>query len=101
LVVRFRVDVEALERARPDIVVTQDLCEVCAVSSTTRPLGRAIDRAAIVKPPSPAPGDILEDVRRVGNALAVAERAEAVVSSFESRIDSVRRRAEGLRGGPS
>jgi iron complex transport system substrate-binding protein len=91
----FEVDVEALERARPDIVVTQDLCEVCAVSlDDVRAAARTIG-AEIVSLHPLRLRDVLEDVRRVGSALGVAGRAEEVVAGLEARIEDVRRRASG------
>jgi iron complex transport system substrate-binding protein len=91
----FEVDVEALEAARPDVVVTQDLCEVCAVSiDEVRSAARSIG-AEIVSLHPLRLGDVLDDVRRVGAALDRASRAEAVVGELAQRIDFVRRRAAG------
>ncbi len=91
----FEVDVEALRAARPDVVVTQDLCEVCAVSiDDVRAAARSIG-AEIVSLHPVRLGDVLEDVRRVGRALDRPSRAEEVVGELEHRIDSVRRRAAG------
>jgi iron complex transport system substrate-binding protein len=92
----FEVDVEALRAARPDVVVTQDLCEVCAVSiDDVRAAARSIG-AEIVSLHPVRLGDVLEDVRRVGRALDRASRAEEVVGGLQHRVDSVRGRAAGL-----
>jgi len=92
----FEVDVEALGAARPDVIVTQDLCEVCAVSiDEVRSAARSIG-AEIVSLRPVRLGDVLDDLGRVGRALDRASRAEAVLGHLEQRIDYVRRRAAGV-----
>jgi iron complex transport system substrate-binding protein len=97
----FEVDVEALDRARPDVVVTQDLCEVCAVSiDDVRSAARSIG-AEIVSLHPLRLEDVLDDVRRVGKALDRAAPAESVVGDLVHWIDSVRRRAAGVGKRPA
>lgn len=96
----FEVDVEALQAARPDVVVTQDLCEVCAVSiDEVRSAARTIGAAVVSLHPLRL-RDVLEDVRVVGGALDRASRAEEVVGELAHRIDSVRDRAGRLGNRP-
>jgi iron complex transport system substrate-binding protein len=97
----FEVDVPALERVRPDIVVTQDLCEVCAVSiDEVRAAVRTIDAEVVSLHPVRL-ADILDDIRRVGAALSVGPRAETLASELASRLDSVHRRATATAARPS
>ena len=93
----YRVDVEALERVRPDVIVTQDHCEVCAVSlSDVEAAVCSLDLAG-TRVCSLHPG-VLEDVRRdfrkVAAALGVPERGGSLVARFDARIEDVRRRVE-------
>jgi len=94
----YDIDVEGLSRAAPDLIVTQDLCEVCAVSlSDVRAAARALANPAVeivsLRPLRLA--DILGDIRRVGAALAREAEADAVVRDLEARIEAVRARAGG------
>ena len=93
----YRVDVKALERARPDVIVTQDHCEVCAVS-----LSDVEEAVCSLDLPdthvcSLHPG-VLEDVRRdfrkVAASLGVPERGEDLVDRFDARLADVGRRVE-------
>jgi len=93
----YTVDVDALERAAPDVIVTQDLCEVCAVSfedvkAAARKLASPSVRIVNLRPTRLA--EILENVLEVGRALGREREAAEVVASLNERIDSVRRRAE-------
>lgn len=88
----YRVDREALRRARPDVVITQEQCEVCAASSAD--VAEAVRETLgsdpeIVSLEPAALGDVLEDVRRVGRALDAGEEAEATVAGVERRMEAV------------
>ncbi len=91
----YEVDVDALERAAPELIVTQDLCEVCAVS-------RKDVEAALCELPggarllslSPTTLDeVLDDVLRVGDAVGERARAEREVAALRARIDAIAARA--------
>lgn len=99
----YRVDAEALEALVPDVIVTQDHCDVCAVSlsdveaATCTWTGRPV-RIVSLKPDSLA--DVYSDIRRVGDALAATERAAALVGSMQSGFAELQRAAAG-RARPS
>jgi iron complex transport system substrate-binding protein len=93
----YTVDVAALERAAPDVIVTQDLCEVCAVSfedvkAAARKLASPSVRIVNLRPTRLA--EILGSVLEVGRALDRGNEAAEVVAGLNERIDAVRRRAE-------
>ena len=94
----YRVDREALRQARPDIVITQDQCEVCAASSADvegavrEALGTAVE---IVSLEPASLGDVLEDVRTVGRALDAEEGASRAVEAMEARMAAVTEAVEG------
>jgi iron complex transport system substrate-binding protein len=95
----YTVDVAALKAAAPDVIVTQDLCEVCAVSfedvaAAARELASPYVRIVNLRPTRLA--EILDSVREVGLALDRGPEAEAVVAGLERRIDDVRRRVERI-----
>ncbi len=84
-----------VRRLRPEVIITQRLCDVCAVGyddvtafAATLP---GPPRVVSLEPSTLA--DILGDIRRVGDALGVPERAAEVVAALEARIEAVRERA--------
>ncbi|MHC4375154.1 MAG: ABC transporter substrate-binding protein [Planctomycetota bacterium] len=89
----YEVDVEGLRAAAPDVIVTQDLCDVCAVSldDVQRALN-ACDMGSVelvnLKPTRLA--DVLDDLMRVGVALGAEGRAGAVRRELEERLDRCR-----------
>ena len=90
----FHLDAAALAAARPDVLLGQTLCAVCAV--TVAQLPAAMDPAPAVVP---LDGQSLEgifaDIARVGDALHRADRARALVAQLRSRIARVERHVEG------
>lgn len=94
----YEVDVEGLLAARPDVVVTQDHCDACAVSlgdveEAVRCSGLPGVRICSLNPHDLAA--VTGDFRAVADALGVPERGRALVDAFEARIEAVRRRAAG------
>lgn len=92
----YEVELERLRSVAPDFVVTQDLCDVCAVSlddvrSALRELAQ--DDVEIVSLRPLRLVDVWDDVRRVGAALGESERAEEVARSLEARCAAIARRA--------
>ena len=94
----YSVDLDALCALQPDLIVTQDLCHVCA--ATPDDLGSALARLAIqprvltLNPHSLA--DVSADIRSVGAATGRAPQADSVVAEFESRIAAVERAVASL-----
>jgi len=93
----YTLDEEALRRLRPDVILTQRLCDVCAVGYTTVTAFAATlpGPPEVVNLDPSSVADVFEDIRRVGVALGVAERAAAVIAGLEARLDAVRTRAAG------
>jgi iron complex transport system substrate-binding protein len=94
----YSVDFERLRAIEPDLIVTQDLCHVCA--ATPDDLGAALahlgrqPRVVTLNPHSLA--DVCADIRAVGEATGCAEKAETVVAEFERGIANVERSVAGL-----
>lgn len=95
----YEVEVEALEAANPTAVVTQDLCDVCAVSlddvrGALRQLGR--EDVTLVNLHPTRLSEVWDDVRHVGRALGVPERGEQVASQLAARIEALAARTAQL-----
>src|SRR5256886_4368223 len=92
----YEVDGAGLAAARPDLLLTQGVCEVCAVP--TRDAQAAA--AAIACCPTVLALDahdiagVLDTIHTVGHVAQVSERADACVRDIERRIACVRARVE-------
>lgn len=88
----YEVHADLLRSLKPDVVLTQSQCAVCAV--TPRDLEEAL-AAWVGAPPtllSLAPdtlGDVWEDIRRVGEAVDATGEAERVLAGLQSRMDRI------------
>jgi iron complex transport system substrate-binding protein len=101
----YRVDVELLRGLKPDVIVTQSQCEVCAVNI------RDVERAAtdwIGGPPpmiiSLAPyslGDVLADLERVGVQLGQPQRAGQLVAALNQRMTAIEEQAASTGNRPT
>jgi iron complex transport system substrate-binding protein len=82
----YAIDEEVLRALKPDVIVTQDLCRVCAVSSND-----VCDVGARVVSLDPRTiGEVAESVRSLARALDVTERGDAVARRMLDRVETVR-----------
>ncbi len=87
----YSLDERALRDAAPDLILTQGLCEVCALDYNT------VARAADTFPHPPtilslnpqSLADLLDDILRIGAATERRDAAETLVRHFKARIHSV------------
>ncbi|MBI3326412.1 MAG: cobalamin-binding protein [Nitrospinae bacterium] len=91
----YRIDLDALRAAAPDVILTQELCDVCAVGYQD-----VLAQVKILpKPPhvlSLNPNtleDVLEDMLKVGETTGTSERGSKAVTALRQRIENVRQRA--------
>ena len=93
----YEIDLAALERADPDVVVSQGICDVCAVDSVL--VREAVDELGLdcevltTDPHSLA--DVFDDVERIGAVLGREREAEELLADLRSRVETVRERAPG------
>ncbi|MEM9691932.1 MAG: ABC transporter substrate-binding protein [Myxococcota bacterium] len=85
----FEVDADALREAAPDLILTQDLCDVCAVSrdDVTTALGDRGPQLVNLRPV--CLDDIFEDIRRVGMLLEREALAVRWARELEDRAQRV------------
>ncbi|MGH9777421.1 MAG: cobalamin-binding protein [Candidatus Acidiferrales bacterium] len=93
----YRVDAELLQQIEPDLIVTQDLCHVCAaspddLSSALRMLPRP-PRVVSLNPSTLA--EVLDDILRLGEATGRLKQARELVSALRRRIDAVKKAVAG------
>src|SRR5512147_492869 len=93
----YAIDDAALGALAPDVIVTQDLCEVCAVSldDVRAAVARLAHRDAVqIVSLSPTRlGDVLDDLERVAAALGRSDEGRAVRRTLEQRIQAITARA--------
>ncbi|MCC6141495.1 MAG: cobalamin-binding protein [Nitrospira sp.] len=87
----YRLNERRLIEARPDVILTQDLCHVCAV--TPDQLAQAImalpyaPQLVTLNPTSLE--DMLRDIARIAQAVGAADRGRTLFQSLRARLDQV------------
>ena len=91
----YTIDEPLLRKLLPDVILTQKLCDVCAVGyGTVAKLARTLPgppRVVNLEPTSLA--DIFDDIRRVADVCDVRERAEKLIEDLLARVENVRQRS--------
>lgn len=87
----YTIDLDRLQQADPDLILTQELCDVCAIPfSEVKQAVEQLGRHPLLLPLSPTLlADVLDDIRRVGEAAGRRKQAESLVAGLQSRIDGV------------
>lgn len=88
----YRVDAEQLRHLRPDVIVTQTQCAVCAVSlpDVEAAVCSWIDsRPQIISLAPNALADVWTDIRRVAAVLNVPDRGEALLGQLQQRMAAI------------
>lgn len=91
----YSIDEPLLRELRPDVILTQKLCDVCAVDyGTVARLAETLPGPPNVVNLEPASvSDIFENIRSVAEVCGVNKRANDVIAKLSDRIEAVRRRA--------
>jgi iron complex transport system substrate-binding protein len=87
----YQVDEKLVREISPDLVVTQDLCQVCA------PSGNEVSELLKLLPAKPkilwltpkSVEQIFDNVRELGEATGRLQKAEALVADGHSRLDKI------------
>jgi iron complex transport system substrate-binding protein len=98
----YTIDEPLLRKLRPDVILTQKLCDVCAVGyGTVARLAETLPGPPHVVNLEPSSlSDIFNDIRYVAEACNVPERAYKLVNELSDRIEAVRRRASRIAHWP-
>jgi iron complex transport system substrate-binding protein len=93
----YTLHADALARLRPDLILTQDLCRVCALPSGH--VSEALDylgcSADVLSLDPYTLEDVLDTILTVGERTGAAERAERLVASLRGRLAHVAARVAG------
>src|SRR5260370_22859554 len=88
----FTMDERLLRQLAPDVILTQRLCDVCAVGygSVTALAATLPGPPQVVNLEPSCLADIFENIRCVARILGVPERGEAAVTALVERAEAVR-----------
>jgi iron complex transport system substrate-binding protein len=91
----YTVDAELIDALRPDLIVTQDLCAVCAVSSgelaSASPVG-----AEVVSLDPRTFGEVVDSVRLLAGKVGAVERGEEIAAQMVATVGAVGAAVRGL-----
>ena len=87
----YRLDPDAIRQLRPDLVLAQDLCAVCAVPSghITQALDILGCQAEVISLDPSSLEEVLEGVLQVGKAADAEQRAHEIIAGLRERLDRV------------
>ena len=95
----YSVDAELLSSLAPDLILTQDLCHVCAASpdDLATALTRFPRQPQVLSLTPRSLAEVWDDIRRVGDATGRRREAEALAAALEKRVAAVE--AKSARAG--
>ena len=95
----YELDEPALAEVAPDLIVTQALCAVCAVSydDVREVAGRLPSHPDVVSFDPKTLGEVLDDLVRLAEVTGVAERGSSLRTELQGRLDLV---SDAVKGAP-
>ncbi|HEX5274120.1 MAG TPA: cobalamin-binding protein [Candidatus Rubrimentiphilum sp.] len=95
----YTLDAGLLERLQPDLIVTQELCEVCAVSYgiVDRAARRLTSDPRIVSLEPSSLEDVFSNIQTLGNLTHRESAARELIASLRRRREAARSRATGAQ----
>jgi iron complex transport system substrate-binding protein len=93
----YHLDAELLERLAPDLIITQELCEVCAVSYSIvdRASRRLSSDPRLISLEPSSLEDVYANIGSIGRLTDTESGASALVNALQSRIESLQKRVDG------
>src|SRR5579875_1100283 len=95
----YELDTELLHELQPDLIVTQALCKVCAVSvDDVQEIAEELDSQPMVIALDPhTVGEVLGDARTIAQATDTKDAAVELIREAAGRIDRIRVAVRGAR----
>ena len=98
----YAVDAELLGEISPELIVTQDLCHVCAASpdDLATALTRLPKQPRVLSLTPHSLRDVWDDIRRVGDATGRRREAQALAITLEQRVAAIEMKTAQLQPRP-
>lgn len=95
----YRIDEPSLVELAPNLIVTQGLCDVCAISTSdvVRAAARISGSVQVVELNPTGVSDIFSAIERLASIGGTVEVARSTIGSLKERIARVRQQAAGQR----
>lgn len=92
----YGLDLGLLQQLNPDLLITQALCDVCAVSfnSVQEAVAQLSPRTRVLNLEPTTLQGVMDTFQQVADAAGVPERGHALVAQFRERIERVRQRTQ-------
>lgn len=95
----YTLDVDLLEKLSPNLVLTQGLCDVCAISMNLveQAVSDLSPKPKILSTDPTSLAEVLQDILKVGETVGRGEEAREKVASLEERLARVEERVSRFR----
>ena len=93
----YRTDRDLLHHLRPDVILTQAICDVCAVNERSARCNAPQGSQLVTLDATDFDG-LWRDIRQVAEAAGVGERAQVLVEELQARLKAVQARLSWTRG---
>ena len=99
----YNLDEKLLQELKPDIILTQELCDVCAVSYKTvqKAAKMYVADAKVLSLEPNTIEDIFENIKTVGELCEVSEKADEVVADLKNRVRIVSEKTKNIKTRPN
>ncbi len=94
----YSLDLPMLEQLQPDLIVTQALCDVCAVaeSEVMAAARRLPGHPTVVNLEPTCLAEVYECLQLVGSAAGIEDRAKASIAKLQARVERIRSRSRSV-----
>ena len=94
----YTLDEAMLDELKPDLILTQELCTVCAVSlaEVEQAARRCVADARVVSLEPTTISEIFDNIKLVGELCGVSDRAEKLVNSLQRKLEAVEKATANL-----
>ena len=98
----YHLDEALMRELRPELILTQKLCDVCAVGygSVAKMAAQLPGPPRVLNLEPSSLGDVFDNIRSVAQVTGVAGRGESVVQQLQARVEDVQRRTQNVARRP-
>lgn len=98
----YDLDEKLLTELKPDLIITQELCEVCAVSYKTveKAAKMYVADATVVSLEPNTIADIFANIETVADLCSIPETGKTVVKDLRNRLDNIQEKIRNYRANP-